>query len=60
VESGTILQLAMTGGTSVTNPGSLAVSLQRKAGGLWFSSNWNAGTGKTVEQLVAGGMVSVK
>ena len=60
VESGTILQLAMTSGTSVTNPGSLAISFQRKAGGLWFSSKWDAGTGKTIEQLVSGGMVSVK
>jgi len=52
VDSGTVLQITVTDGT----PDTLGISLQRKAGGLWYSSSWTAG--KTVE-LNAGGNISI-
>ena len=55
IEGGSILQLSMNGNTKT-----LAITLQRKAGGLWFSSNWNPATGKAVEQAISGGTISVK
>jgi len=60
VESGTILQLSMTDSTSAVTTDTLAISLQRKAGGLWYSSRWDVNTGKTIEQALAAGNLSVK
>jgi len=54
VEGGATLLMSMNG---VTN--TLAITVQRKAGGLWYSSNFNSATGKTVEQAISAGDVSV-
>ena len=57
IEGGAILQLSMwDAGTSGTND-MFGITLQRKAGGIWFSSNWNIN--KTENQLLQKGNVFV-
>ncbi|MDO9262170.1 MAG: T9SS type A sorting domain-containing protein, partial [Flavobacteriaceae bacterium] len=53
IEGGALLQLTMTDG----NPDKFGITLQRKAGGIWFSSNWV--TNKTVEQALHTGQLTV-
>jgi hypothetical protein len=56
IDSGITLQLTMTdNGKGTTDL--FGVTLQRKAGGVWFSSNWNIT--KTQEQLLHTGNVYV-
>jgi len=51
VDGGATLQLAMTDG-SPSLPDKLAITVQRKDGGLWFSSNWTGVPPKTTEKPV--------
>jgi hypothetical protein len=54
IDSGTALQITVTDGS----PDKLAITLQKKSGGLWFSSNWK--DTKTIEQAIqSGGEISV-
>lgn len=57
IESGSTLQLTMWDGGNGGTSDKFAITMQRKAGGVWFSSNWD-GT-KTIDQLIHTGNVSV-
>jgi hypothetical protein len=52
VDSGTVLQITVTDGS----PDTLGITLQRKAGGLWYSSSWN---GTKTTELTAGGNINI-
>ena len=53
IESGINFQLEVTDGS----PDKIAITLYRKSGGIWFSSNWAAVT--TVKQAIANGEITV-
>ena len=55
IDSGTVLQITVTDGGN-GNPDKLGITLQRKAGGVWYSSSWS-GT-KTIE-LTTGGNINI-
>jgi hypothetical protein len=57
IEGGAILQLSMGDYSFDGKNDNFGITLQRKAGGIWFSSNWN-GT-KTIDQVLSGGNVYV-
>jgi hypothetical protein len=57
VDSGTVLKITVTTGSS-PDTAKLGITLQRRAGGLWYSSNWS-GT-KTVEQQIYSGEISIR
>ena len=54
IEGGSQLQLDIKDGS----PDTIAITLQRKAGGVWFSSKWEIN--KTVPMPIAAGDISVK
>jgi hypothetical protein len=63
VDSGTMLQLVFISSVGtpqqtgyVAQTGSVAV--QRKAGGLWFSSSWDGA--KTIQKVLGGGVVAIQ
>jgi hypothetical protein len=57
IDGNATLQVDMTD-TGNINTDTIGTTVLNKAGGLWFSSNWN-GT-RTVQQALAGGNLSVK
>ena len=50
IDGGATLQLAMTDATTANTLDTLAITLTRKSGGTWFSSNLNSATAQTNEQ----------
>jgi hypothetical protein len=52
IDSGTVLQITVTDNGNNGGTDKLGITLQRKAGGVWYSSSWN-GT-KTIEILTGG------
>ena len=60
LEGGAAFQMAMTDSGNSLSQKTLAITLNRKAGGVWFSSNWNASQSKTVEQILNGGSLQVR
>jgi hypothetical protein len=61
IEGNDIMTMTLTDYTiesSNTKPNTLAVTIQRTAGGMWYSSDWNGAM--TVEKAPASGTVSVK
>jgi hypothetical protein len=58
VDGNATLQVQMTDKGEPGSSDSIAVTVWNKAGGLWFSSNWN-GT-KTIEQTLGGGNLQVR
>jgi hypothetical protein len=53
VDSGTVLQITVTDNG---NTDTLGITLQRKAGGVWYSSSWS---GTTTTELTTGGNISI-
>ncbi|MCL9805279.1 YDG domain-containing protein [Flavobacterium amniphilum] len=60
LEGGAAFQMAMTDSGNSLSQKTLAITLNRKAGGVWFSSNWSVSQGKTVEQVLNGGSLQVR
>jgi hypothetical protein len=60
LEGGAAFQMAMTDSGNSLSQKTLAITLNRKAGGVWFSSNWNVSQSKTVEQVLNGGSLQVR
>ncbi len=58
VDGGAKLQLMMTDATTAGVADTLAITIQRKSGGLWFANYWKGS--KCVEQLLNGGELSVR
>jgi hypothetical protein len=61
IEGNDIMTLSLTDNTIMSNntkPNTLGVTIQRSAGGTWYSSDWNGAM--TIEQTPASGTVSVK
>jgi hypothetical protein len=57
IDGNATLQVDMTD-TGNVNTDTIGITVLNKAGGLWFSSNWN-GT-RTIQQVLVGGNLSVK
>jgi hypothetical protein len=57
VDGGATLQVTMTDAGEPGSSDKIGIVVYNKAGGVWFSSNWN-GT-KTIEQLLGGGNLLV-
>ena len=58
IDGNATLQVQMSDKGEPGSSDSIAITVWNKAGGLWFSSNWN-GT-KTVEQTLDGGNLQVR
>ena len=58
LDGGPSLQVVMTDKGEPRSADMIAITLWDKAGGLWFSSNWN-GT-KTSEQVLGGGNLQIR